>query len=137
MKIAKSTLDAINTHAAETYPQECFGFLLGKSISDQWVTQSVRGKNVHPSPTNRFEMDPTDFAKTAHFAESRGLDVIGVYHSHPDAPAMPSETDLEMAVESWLYAIISVWDGNPVDAKLWQIADDAPRRFVAIPMDIE
>jgi len=136
MKIDTVTLKAIKTHAAESYPHECFGFLLGKPDADDWVRQSVRAKNIHPNPHRNFEMDAVDFAKTAHFAENQGLDVIGVYHSHPDAPAVPSQTDLDMAVDGWLYAIVSVAGGQSTDMKLWQISADAPRKFVSVPLEI-
>jgi len=136
MKITDLALKAIETHAAESYPRECFGFLLGKSPVDHWIRQSVRGKNIHPRPKNHFEMDATDFAKTAHFAENQGLDVIGVYHSHPDAPAEPSQSDLAMAVEGWLYVIVSVREGKPIDTQCRQIAPDAPRRFTFVPIEI-
>ncbi len=137
MKMTESTLQAIETHAEETYPQECFGFLLGKSMADDWVRQSVRGKNIHRTPHRNFKMDAGDFAKVAHSAENQGLDVLGVYHSHPDFPAVPSQKDLDAAVDAWLYAIVSVLDGKPMDTQLWKIASDKPRRFVSVPMEIE
>ena len=53
-----------------------------------------------------------------------GLDVLGFYHSHPDAPARPSEFDLEHAWPNLTYVIISVRAGAPGDITVWHLRDD-------------
>ena len=76
------------------------------------------------SPRNRFEIDPGDLVKTDRAARAEGLGVVGFYHSHPDAPARPSEFDREHAWPGYCYVIVSVQAGQPVEMRNWLLAED-------------
>lgn len=52
-------------------------------------------------------------------ARGRDLDLIGVYHSHPDHTAAPSEFDRARATSWYTYVIVSVMRGNPEDLTAW------------------
>ena len=90
---------AIRAHATKDYPYECCGFLVGRAEGETvTVSRTVPAANLRDdSPRNRFEIDPGDLVKTDRAARADGLGVVGFYHSHPDAPARPSEFDREHA----------------------------------------
>ena len=62
------------------------------------------------------------------------LELIGWYHSHPDAPARPSEFDREHAWPWYSYIIVSVQKGEPRDTTSWRLHDD---RAAYDPEEIE
>ena len=72
MKITDALLKEIYSHARETYPQECFGFLVGLFDADGWVNQIVPGTNLNTERHDRFEMDPLEFVKVDRTAEAAG-----------------------------------------------------------------
>jgi proteasome lid subunit RPN8/RPN11 len=57
-------------------------------------------------------------------AREKKIDLIGWYHSHPDAPARPSEFDREHAWPWYSYIIVSVQKGEPKDTTSWRLHDD-------------
>jgi proteasome lid subunit RPN8/RPN11 len=54
-------------------------------------------------------------------ARDRELDIIGIYHSHPDHPAIPSEFDRAIAWHHYSYIIISVQQGIASDLRSWTL----------------
>ena len=108
---------AIRAHAARDYPHECCGFLIGTSDGEAvTLARVVPAANTRDdSPRNRFEIDPGELVKTDRAARAEGMDVVGFYHSHPDAPAIPSEFDREHAWPGYCYVIVSVRGGWPED----------------------
>ncbi len=117
---------AIRAHAAKDYPHECCGFLVGRADSETvTVVRTVPAANLRDdSPRNRFEIDPGDLVKTDRLARADGLGVVGFYHSHPDAPARPSEFDREHAWAGYCYVIVSVGAGQPREMRNWILAED-------------
>ena len=79
------------------------------------------------SPRNRFEVTPDDVRLAEKTAREKKLELIGWYHSHPDAPARPSEFDREHAWPWYSYIIVSVQKGEPRDTTSWRLAR-RPRR---------
>lgn len=130
---------AIRQHGQRIYPHECCGFLLGR-ISDgvARVEQTLPATNSRGDEEkhNRFTITPEASLIAEKAARQNQLDIIGHYHSHPDCPARPSETDLALA--TWpnsAFAIVSVHDGNAKDLTCWDLADDRSR-FDAVPIKI-
>ncbi len=117
---------AIRAHGVKDYPHECCGFLVGRADGETvTVVRTVPAANTRDdSPRNRFEIDPGELVKTDRAARADGLGVVGFYHSHPDAPAMPSEFDREHAWPGYCYAIVSVRDGTARELRNWRLADD-------------
>jgi proteasome lid subunit RPN8/RPN11 len=125
---------AIRAHAAKDYPHECCGFLVGKSLVGTSGSGTVTVAHAIPaanqrddSPRNRFEIDPGDLVKADRAARAEGLGVVGFYHSHPDAPAMPSEFDREHAWPGYCYVIVSVRAGQTAEMRNWLLRDDRVR----------
>lgn len=106
------------------YPDETCGLLLG--LSDEaycCVVAQHPARNLNLERAgDRFELDPLDYLAAEKAAGAAGKAVVGVWHSHPDHPATPSETDREMAWPGWSYVILSVTAGGVVDLRSWRLA---------------
>ncbi|PYV04395.1 MAG: hypothetical protein DMG26_07520, partial [Acidobacteria bacterium] len=76
------------------------------------------------SERNRFLIDPRDQIRVEKDARTRGLDVLGYYHSHPDHPARPSNYDRDHAWPWYSYVIIGVERGEPKELNSWVLSDD-------------
>ena len=128
MITTETVLDAIREHGADAYPEEGCGFLLGTVTTDgeNRVRALHRTANRHPeNRERRYELTAEDYRNADSAAQEQGLDVVGVYHSHPDHPARPSETDLaEATFPGFTYVIVSVHDGAPEDLTAWSLAPD-------------
>ena len=114
--------DAIRSHGRETYPHECCGALLGR---DGTTVEALRLPNTtEEGPRRRFMVRPADYLAAERHAASRGLDLLGFYHSHPDHPARPSQYDLDHAWPVFHYVIVSVRDGESMEMTSWRLRDD-------------
>ncbi len=132
-------LDAIRAHGAEAYPDEGCGFLLGvvTEAGAHRVTATHRTTNRAPETrrARRYAITADDYRAADAAARDQGLDVVGVYHSHPDHPARPSATDLDEATfPGYTYVIVSVRDGTPTDLTAWTLAPDRTR-FTPEPVE--
>ncbi|GAB4545297.1 MAG: M67 family metallopeptidase [Anaerolineae bacterium] len=136
MKFTDAQLKQIYAHARESYPRECFGFLVGTYDEGGLVHRVARGTNLNTGRTDRFEMDPSEFVGVERQADAEGLTVIGFYHSHPDWPAIPSQTDIDWAWEGSYYLIVSVYEGRPLNTAIWMLAEQTPKHFIQEPLEI-
>ena len=85
--------DKLITHAIERQPNESCAMLLGKKIDDAWNVKEVfLTQNIDKSQTN-FTISPEELLKGYQFAEKMHLELVGVFHSHPNSDATPSDTD--------------------------------------------
>ena len=110
MRIGRPAINAIVAHALETAPAECCGLLLG--LGDT-ISEAVRVRNIADRPT-RYLLDPKGHIDARRSGRDRGLDVLGFYHSHPQAPAEPSEIDqLEASYPDHLYLIVALGPSTP------------------------
>ncbi len=126
LKIREDLLRGIHAHGAETYPHECCGALLGSDGegSREVLHLMPLANQRNDSPRNRFEITPDDFRLAEKTASEKKMELIGWYHSHPDAPARPSEFDREHAWPWYSYIIVSVQTGEPRDTTSWRLQDD-------------
>ena len=111
LKISKEHLDRIIRESKASRIEIC-GLLLGNVEGDVGVVEEIRfGKNIKSS-TVEFEIDPTDLYKILTYAEKKGLEVVGMFHSHP-ASAKPSKLDLK-GMQLWPipWLIVSSIDGS-------------------------
>src|SRR6185369_1033227 len=83
-------------HARSTYPNECCGAMIGSVDSDGKVVRvALPLENAYEgAQAARYELRPEDLLKADREARSRKMDLVGIYHSHPDCGAYFSETDL-------------------------------------------
>ena len=110
----------------ETYPHECCGAILGRDgeAAREVLDLMPLANRRDDSPRNRFEVTRRRRAPGGENRPRAKLDLIGWYHSHPDAPARPSEFDREHAWPWYSYIIISVQSGQPRDMNSWRLRDD-------------
>ena len=118
LKLNEQIYNAIRRHGEETYPHECCGVLLGRSIDGvNEVEDAVRAGNTRTdSAHNRYHIAPQELVRVQRQGRERSLDIVGFYHSHPDHPAQWSRTDFAEA--HWLgcsYVITSVQKGVAQD----------------------
>lgn len=120
IEIPPSVLRLIEAHASETYPEESCGFLIGRATEPRRVVEARRARNTATEERRRrYTVDPLELLRADDAARARQLDLIGIYHSHPDHPAVPSEFDRSHAASWYTYVIVSVDRGTPKEAKAW------------------
>ena len=105
------------------YPHETCGLMIGKRGNGGIVIKRVvQAKNLNRERAHdRYELDPLDFLAADTEARDLGLEVLGVWHSHPDHPARPSETDRAAAWPDWSYVIVSVTGAGVQDMRSWRL----------------
>ncbi len=128
--LSKTLLSKIQTHAKTDYPYECCGAMLGH-IEDEkkTITQIISLTNHWDDTSNetkhrRFQVSADDYQSIESKAAELGLQVCGFYHSHPDHPPIPSDTDLAYAWPFFSYPIISVEEGVPKQLKSYTLDMD-------------
>jgi proteasome lid subunit RPN8/RPN11 len=108
------------SHAEATYPNECCGVMLGSVDDVKIVRRAVVLENVaEGSQRARYELSPEDLIRANRAAREQGLDLIGIYHSHPDADAYFSKTDLENSYPWYSFVVLSVRSGRFDHANSW------------------
>ncbi len=126
LTISKELLVRINAHLEAAYPDEGAGFLLGE---DDEVKEILTLPNAREDSArhNRFLIEAEDYMKAEVRADSLTLSLIGVFHSHPDCPNVPSEYDREWAQPFFSYIITRVDNGKAVSHRSWRLAEDRSR----------
>lgn len=112
-------MDKILSHAEGAYPDECCGLLVGeRQVREVFVREVHQSANRAAMPASQFEIDPQLRFDLERRMRRESLDLVGVYHSHPDGRAWPSETDIDRAWESSLvWLIIEVKEGSAVTTR--------------------
>jgi proteasome lid subunit RPN8/RPN11 len=78
--------------------------------------------------TRRYRIGADDYREADRYAQRNGLDIVGFYHSHPDHPARPSDTDLaEATLPGYSYVIVSVVAGRSEDMTAWTLSANRKR----------
>ncbi|MCS7142617.1 MAG: M67 family metallopeptidase [Aigarchaeota archaeon] len=123
LKIPKTVLDGVISSVEASYPEEGCGLLVGFiDRGVRVVTTSIATRNTYSkSRRNRYAIDPLEYMRVEEAAIKDGRQVIGVFHSHPDSPAVPSRYDTEYALPLFTYLIISVWRGRAEQVMAWQL----------------
>ena len=119
----KDLMDKMVDHALDSYPMECCGFVFGNDQPDgRMITE------VHTTPNSkqgdqrrRFEVNPRDYLKAERYALEKDITLLGIYHSHPDHPAVPSVHDLKQAVPFFSYLILSTEKEQVKKTTSWQL----------------
>jgi len=109
------------SHARTAYPEECCGAMLGV-IEDgrKRVRLAVPLENAsNGSRRARYELRPEDLLEADRQARRQGMDLVGIYHSHPDCGAYFSETDLKNSCPWYSFVVLSVREGEFEHANSW------------------
>jgi proteasome lid subunit RPN8/RPN11 len=116
-------LEQINAHVEKAYPEEGAGFLIGEAGEVKEII-ALSNSREDGARHNRFLFTPQDYLNAELTAEGLGLALIGVFHSHPDCPNVPSEYDREWAQPFFSYIITRVDDGKAVNSRSWRLLED-------------
>lgn len=125
--VSPAVLAAIREHVEATYPDEAPGGLLGivrDATTIEVVEAVISGNARDEERRRRYLIGPDDVLVLERRAAETGLQVVGYYHSHPDAPPAPSDYDREHAWSWYVYLIVSVVAGRATDARAWRLSDD-------------
>lgn len=148
IELSRAQIEAIRAHGESTYPEECCGLLIGKLNQNRKTVVEVK------ATANVWNAEATDLfleqagTKRSHYTiapqtmlqvqkemRDRNLQIIGIYHSHPNHPAIASECDRLYAWEQYSYIIVSVIQGKAQELLSWEL--DSDRRFQAEEIAIE
>ncbi|BCX08656.1 MAG: hypothetical protein KatS3mg066_2515 [Fischerella sp.] len=143
IKLTPQHLQIICCHAEATYPEECCGIIFGhlgddgKTVIEIMPTENAWSaaaaadfpgdEEIIHSKQRRYAIAPQVMLKAQKEARTRSVDIIGIYHSHPDHPAIPSEFDRQCAWHEYSYMIISVQNGKAGEINSWCL--DAHHQF--------
>jgi proteasome lid subunit RPN8/RPN11 len=119
--IESAAWDDMVAHAEATYPNECCGAMLGSADGDnKTVRVSLRLDNAAAgSQSAYYELRPEDLMRADREARERKMDLIGIYHSHPDCGAYFSQTDLKNSCPWYSFVVLSVQKGRFDHANSW------------------
>lgn len=119
-KYSKNIYEQMVLAAKKAYPNECCGILVGKKSErgDIEVTEIRKAENLFQGQKSvHFQIDPLFIYRLEQELEVRGLEIVGIYHSHPDCPAILSKEDEKYMLPGLEYVIMSVPNGEVVDVK--------------------
>jgi len=132
LRFAPEVVQAIRSAARSAYPYEGCGALIGPAPGTVSETIPLPNREAD-KPRVRFTVSPRDYLDVEAAADDRGLQLLGFWHSHPDHPARPSETDRRYAWEGLLTVVIAVAKGEPKEMTAWDVpGPEAPFRRLEI-----
>jgi proteasome lid subunit RPN8/RPN11 len=122
LKITSKVLHGVKSAVHNSKEERC-GFLFGYDDVDcRRITDFMNVENVAPHAKEKtFQISPEDYIKAERFAEKNHFELLGVYHSHPNCPAVPSAYDLEAAQPFFSYMILSTMDGSVDAIRSWRL----------------
>lgn len=110
IKIEKPAWEKMVSHVESTFPKEGCGLMIG---SGSVVQEAVPLPNSYTGPQEDFfVIDPKDLHRVDRASREKGLDVLGVFHSHPDCDAYFSKRDLENSCSWFSYVVLSIKNGR-------------------------
>ncbi|MEH1865122.1 MAG: M67 family metallopeptidase [Nostoc sp.] len=138
IRLSPEHLQTIRAHAETTYPEECCGIILGYLASEgkivveviptenAWNTEAgaeFSGERTAESKRRQYVIAPEVMLKMQKEARDRSLNIVGIFHSHPDHPAIPSECDRLYAWQEYSYIIVTVQNGKAGELQSWSLDD--------------
>ncbi len=127
LSLSQDIYSQITAHLQAAYPNEGAGVLLGSPDGDGKTVKAIKpfGNNFESGEQyHRYLITAQDMLAGETEAERLGLDVVGIFHAHPDHPAQASEYDREYALPWYSYLIVSVQKGKAAYAQSWVLSDD-------------
>ncbi|HEU4751653.1 MAG TPA: M67 family metallopeptidase [Armatimonadota bacterium] len=156
VRISPAAMAAMREHAEAGYPFEICGFLVGgasgngRAVAEAWPVRNAweddpearsrmfaemaeaggnasAGEWESATARRRFLVAPQDVVAAMKRARGAGLDLVGIYHTHPEHPAQPSAFDRDAAWPEWSYVILSVREGRVAEVRSWVVeGEDGP-----------
>jgi len=124
--IESSVRERMSEDALSSFPNECCGFVFGVETDDDRIITDmlIVNNSKEGDKRRRFEINATDYLRAEQFATDKNLLLIGVYHSHPNHPAIPSEHDRKSAQPWFSYIILSVTDDHVAGTRSWRLNEE-------------
>ncbi len=126
LHLSEKIQQEIYSDAQRTFPDECCGFLLGEEQGEKRLITEI--KVIHNARESnrkrRFKITSQDYLKAERYAEQNQLALLGVYHSHPNHPSVPSEHDRASAQPYFSYLIIAVKKREFVSLQSWRLNEN-------------
>ncbi|PWU00785.1 MAG: hypothetical protein C5B51_24390 [Terriglobia bacterium] len=121
IRIEREPWETMVSHARQTYPNECCGAMLGAlNGGEKLVRVALPLENAFAgAQAARYELRPEDLLAADKAARERNMDLIGIYHSHPDCDAYFSTTDLQNSCPWYSFVVMSIRDGQFHHANSW------------------
>jgi proteasome lid subunit RPN8/RPN11 len=125
--IPENILQQIHSHAENAYPEEGAGLMLGSSQGGGRTVKSLLfldNAREDGARHNRYLITAEDMLQGEREAEHLGLSILGIFHSHPDHPNIPSDFDREYAIPWYSYLITTVQQGQALESRCWRLVED-------------
>ena len=137
--LSRTLFSEIQKHGEEGYPYECCGAFFGrldtakdaryieeiKRVENSWEDAKVKHR--------RFKITSQDYLHLEKYGKSQGLALLGFYHTHPDHPPIPSETDLMYAWPVFSYCILSVHKGVAKEMRSYVLLNEPTQSNLHMP----
>ncbi len=124
IKTDTQPLIQMQENAEKSFPDECCGFLFGTEQADgtRQISMLLEVNNSKAGDKRRrFEITGRDYMHAERYALEKELQLLGIYHSHPNHPAIPSEHDRVAAQPFFSYVIVSVMEGRTDHIRSWRL----------------
>ena len=142
MRISGAELESICEHARRGHPFEVCGVLVGTtrgSVAHVAAALPVENRETE-SPRVRYQIAPEDLLRIQRESRESGRDILGYYHSHPDHPARPSETDRRIAAgglsDGVVHMVVGVKADGTAVPTAWMFRDTL-QAFEPEPLDVD
>ena len=123
--MSRENLDYLYKQVVGTFPEEGCGLLAGYGDDERIILGTHQLENgLADERYRKYLIPPTDYRRAAQTFSSEGLEIVGVYHSHPDGSTAPSGEDLRAAWPWLMYLIIGVKDGKVLGYAAWVLRND-------------
>lgn len=121
IQIDREAWEAMLAHAEAAYPNECCGAMLGRiENGTKSVQRALPLDNAYGGAQQaHYEIRPEDLLAADRAARRDQMDLIGIYHSHPDCDAYFSETDLKNSCPWYSFIVLSIRGGRFDHARSW------------------
>ncbi|MCX2473290.1 M67 family metallopeptidase [Pedobacter sp. MC2016-05] len=120
--IKSSAASAIGLIAISEFPKECCGFFWGDKNAIR-LAKEVKN-NSFENKSESFRISDADYLSAEEFAEKNNVLLLGVFHSHPNQPALPSREDLDFAMPNFVNIIVSVGREGVREMRAWVLKED-------------
>jgi proteasome lid subunit RPN8/RPN11 len=165
LRISGIALAAAGAHAEEGYPLEICGFLVGsakegvREVQEAWPVRNAweddpeqRARMFAPGGSGdaamaerweaaaserRYLVAPRELLACMKRAREAGMDLVGIYHTHPNHPAVPSDFDRDAAWPEWSYLILSVRQGKTAECRSWVLEEEGRQFFEEEIVEVE
>ncbi len=130
LTISSKQIEEMRRHVADCFPEEGCGILGGFNDRVEWV---IPVTNMLHSAT-RFRMDPQEQVDAFFKIEEAGGKLIGIYHSHPSGPEIPSDSDVRAS--AWTEVVHVIWNPLNEDWKFQAYWIDPAMGFVPVGISV-